>query len=418
MVSREIEIGSALELARAAFASCTPKSREHFEAATAFPGGSTRSVLFYSPYPVTIVRGEGSRIWDADGHEYADFLNEYSAGLFGHSNPRVMSALKEAVEFGLSFGGPNVHEAQLAELLVERFGSIERIRFCNSGTEANIGALMLALRTSSKSGVLVFDGAYHGGFLSFPGKAMPLNISLDTTMVPYNDIPALEDAFRSKGQGLGACIVEPVMAAGGAIPADRRFLEALRRLCTEYGVILIFDEVVSSRLSIGGMQGALDILPDMTTIGKYLGGGLSFGAFGGRANIMDRLDMRKRDAIPHAGTFNNNVLSMVCGLAAARELTAEGIERINRLGSILREKVGGLCNGTSARITGHGSLSCIHFEDNQLHELFHLHMLKEGYYTARRGSIYLSLESSSEQVDGFVEATGNFFGSYRPLLSQ
>lgn len=373
-------------------------------------------MLFYSPYPVAIVRGERSRLWDADGNAYIDFLNEYSAGLLGHSNARVRAALTEAASAGMSFGGPNVYEAKFAALLVERFPSIERVRFCNSGTEANIAAVMLALHSVERTGVLVFEGGYHGGFLSFPAGPGPLNVPLQTTLARFNDIQSVEEAFRLQGGNLGACIVEPVMAAGGAIPSTPEFLERLRRLCTEYGVILIFDEVVSSRLAMGGMQSVHNVIPDMTTLGKYLAGGLSFGAFGGRADIMDRLDMRRGDAVSHAGTFNNNLLSMACGFAAAGELTGQGIERINQLGSLLRAEIARSCVETSARITGYGSLSCIHFVDKQEHELFHLHMLESGFYMARRGSIYLSLETTRDEVDGFVGAAQNFFDRYRSVL--
>lgn len=410
------ELNEAVERERAEIAAANPKSAALYDEAAAFPGGSTRSVLYYPPFPLSIVKGEKSKIWDADGHEYTDFLNEYSAGLFGHSNAAIKRAILAALEDGISLGGPNRFEAQLANCLTKRFAAMERIRFCNTGTEANIAALQLALHITRRDKVLFFKGGYHGGFIWFPETRMPLNINFNAVISPFNDEAALEAVFGIHGDRLGACIVEPVMSAGGAIPAEKSFLAKLKERCDHHGIILIFDEVVSSRLDVGGMQAVHGIYPDITTLGKYIGGGLSFGAFGGKAELIDRLDMRRQDAVPHAGTFNNNILSMAAGLAAASVLTPEAIARINALGDFFRREFAGISPDQSKMsASGFGSLSCVHFASKQLHDLFHLHLLRSGYYTARRGSVYLSLETTEEEVSGLLRASKAFverFGSY------
>ncbi|WP_204252054.1 aminotransferase class III-fold pyridoxal phosphate-dependent enzyme [Phyllobacterium zundukense] len=410
------ELGAVLERERGKFANANPKSAAQYEAASAFPGGSTRSVLYYPPFPLSIAKGLKSKIWDVDGHEYSDFLNEYSAGLFGHSNSAIKDAIVTALEDGINLGGPNRYEACLASALTKRFSHMERIRFCNTGTEANIAAIQLALHVTNRKSVLFFKGGYHGGFIWYPNGGMPLNIDFHEKVAPFNDEDALDEMFALHGSEFGACIIEPVMSAGGAIPATRPFLVKLQAKCIEHSVILIFDEVVSSRLNLGGMQALHEIYPDITTLGKYIGGGLSFGAFGGRAELIDRLDMRRPDAVAHAGTFNNNVLSMAAGLAASTVLTKEAIDRINGLGDAAREQFSSISpDKQKMSISGQGSLSCVHFESKEVHDLYHLHLLMSGYYTARRGSVYLSLETTESEILGFLDATRVFverFGNY------
>ncbi|OFW42158.1 MAG: hypothetical protein A3J29_10185 [Acidobacteria bacterium RIFCSPLOWO2_12_FULL_67_14b] len=307
-----VSLDEALREAEARFSAANPKSAAQYQAATgSMPGGNTRSVLYYTPFPVTIARAEGATLEDIDGHRYTDFLGEYTAGLYGHSHPVILEAIREALDGGLVFGGPNRHEAELARLLCERFPSLDLVRFTNSGTEANLMALATARAATGRERILAFQGGYHGGVLSFAdGVSSPINAPFPCVLAPFNDEAATLALIERHARELAAIIVEPMMGGGGGIPGTRPFLETLRQAAARHGIVLIFDEVMTSRLSSGGLQKRLGIIPDMTTLGKYLGGGLTFGAFGGRRDLMRRYDPREKDAWSHAGTFNNNVLTM------------------------------------------------------------------------------------------------------------
>jgi glutamate-1-semialdehyde 2,1-aminomutase len=240
-----------------------PESRRlHEERARVMPGGNTRSVIHVPPFPLTIVRGEGARITDADGHEYVDFLGEYTAGLYGHSHPVIAEAVRDALAEGWAFGAPNRHEIELARAVVERFPSIELVRFCNSGTEANLLAVSLARAATGRPGVLVFEGGYHGGVFLFASRdGSPLNAPFPFVVAPYNDAETASRLIAEHAHELAAVLVEPLQGSGGVIPGDRDFLEALRTASAEHGVVLVFDEVMTSRLSTGGLQKALGMTP-------------------------------------------------------------------------------------------------------------------------------------------------------------
>jgi glutamate-1-semialdehyde 2,1-aminomutase len=428
-----IDIDAALVEARENFVARNGESlARHVEARAVMPGGNTRTVLFNSPFPLTIARGQGCRIWDADGHEYVDMLGEYTAGLFGHSNPIVRAAIDAALDGGLNLSGHGVMEAKLARVIVDRFPSIDLVRFTNSGTEANLMALATATVATGRSRILVFDGGYHGGILYFGGGGIPINAPHDWLVGAYNDIPATEALIAEHGPALAAILVEPMMGSGGCIPADPAFLAMLRRAATEHGAVLIFDEVMTSRLSSGGRQKLLDITPDMTTLGKYIGGGMSFGAFGGRADLMDRYDPRRPDALPHAGTFNNNVLTMAAGHAGMTQVfTPDVAAELTKRGDALRERLNALAKARGAPLvfTGCGSLMTGHFTAAPIHtpadtaaasqklkELFFFDMLERGFYLARRGMIALSLELGDAELDGFVEAVDEFLAVRAPLM--
>jgi glutamate-1-semialdehyde 2,1-aminomutase len=403
------------------------------------PGGNTRTVLHYSPFPLTWARGRGNRLTDIDGLEYLDLLGEYSAGLYGHSHPIIQAAMKQAIEDGLTLGGPNLYEARLAEAIRARFASIDLVRFTNSGTEANLMALSAARALCpARSRVLAFEGGYHGGVFSFRHGGSPLNVPFNWLVGVYNDIGGTRALLRSHADAVAAVIVEPLMG-GGCIPATGEFLGMLREECTARDIILIFDEVMTSRLSPSGLQGLFDIEPDMTTLGKYLGGGASFGAFGGRRDIMERFDPACAGAFEHAGTFNNNVLSMAAGLAGLTEVfTPPEARRINALGDRIRERLNEVAGvrGVSFEATGMGSLIGLHFGGGRaernanpdlehgdgegakaaIETLFHLEMLERGYYFARRGYIALSLPTSDSDCDGFVAAVDDFFATHAALI--
>jgi len=426
------DLVSALAEVEAQYKARHPKSAQRqAEAAQHMPGGNTRTVLYYSPFPLTWASGKGNRLTDIDGLEYLDLLGEYSAGLYGHSNPIVQGAIKKAVDDGTVLGGPNKYEARLAAAIRARFPSIDLIRFTNSGTEANLMALAVVHAIKAdRPRVMVFDGGYHGGVFYFRHGGSPLNAPYGWLIGNYNDVEGTRALIRRHARHLAAVLVEP-MQGSGCLAGTPEFLGMLREECSTNDIVLIFDEVMTSRLSPSGLQGRLGIKPDMTTMGKYLGGGASFGAFGGRRDIMERFDPARPDSFGHAGTFNNNVLSMAGGLAGLTQVftPAEAV-RINALGDRLRERLNkvGAARGAPFQATGVGSLVGLHFRRGRIlkqadmhstdataehaqlevEKLFHLEMLDRGYYFARRGYIALSLPTTDADCEGFASAVDDF----------
>ena len=414
-------IGSALEAARDNYLRMRPNSAAAFAQSTQYmPGGNTRSVLFHGPAPLRIVSGHSSKVIDADGFEYTNLLGEYTAGLFGHNNPIIRAALDRALDRGVNLSGHNPDEIELARMICERFPSIDKVRFTNSGTEANLMAVSIARHHTKRSKVMVFDGGYHGGLLYFRNGGTPINAPFDYVVADYNDIDSTRQLIRQHGSELACVLVEPMQGSTGCIPASRAFLALLRDECSAANCVLIFDEVMTSRLSPAGAQGKLNIIPDMTTLGKYIGGGMSFGAFGGREDIMQAFDPRRADAIPHAGTFNNNTLTMAAGVAAMGQvLTDDALIQINQRGEKLRSALNRIAEKCSAglQFTGQGSLLAVHPTripinsasdlqacDDRLVELLFLDLLERGYYIARRGFIALMLPLTDVELDGFAVA--------------
>jgi glutamate-1-semialdehyde 2,1-aminomutase len=422
----------ALAEAFEAFSAERPNTRSlHERAMAVMPGGNTRTVLYTWPMPIRVVRGEGALITDADGFSYVDFLGEYSAGLYGHSHPRIRSAINEALATGLNLGAHHAAEISFAELICDRFG-LERVRFTNSGTEANMMALAAARCFTGRTWIMAMHGGYHGGTLYFSHGASPVNAPFDVVLGRYNDIAATEALLASQGDDLAAVIIEPMVGGGGCIPADPAFLDMLRRETEWRGIVLIFDEVMTSRLSTKGLAAQYGIDPDLKTLGKYIGGGMSFGAFGGRADIMARFDPSRPDALPHAGTFNNNTLTMTVGRAAMNEIfTPEACIALNRRGDRLRERLNDLFMRYQApmRATGLGSMMTIHplglephtpeeaaRADIRLKRLLYLDLLAAGYYIAERGFSALSLMIDDGHCDGFCRAVEGFLEKRKPLF--
>jgi glutamate-1-semialdehyde 2,1-aminomutase len=418
------DLVSRLAEAEARYIGANRESRRLHEKRTRFmPGGNTRTTIHQPPFPLTIVRGEGARLIDADGHEYVDFLGEYTAGLYGHSNAVVVDAIGSALRDGFVLGAPNRHEAVLAEAICARFPSIELVRFCNSGTEANLLALSLCRAVTGRPAVLVFGGAYHGGILVFAHGISPLNPPFEWIVGEYNNAAGAAGLVGEHADRLAAVIVEPLQGAAGVIPGDRAFLQALREATAAHDVPLVFDEVMTARLAPGGMQELLGIEPDLTTLAKFVGGGLPFGALGGGADLMGHFDPSRPDALQHGGTFNNDVLTMAAGAAGLTQvLTDPAIARLNDLGDRLRERLNAFSADRHLQFcaTGYGSLVGLHFatgpvrsegdvpEASDLRSLLHLHMLERGFSYGRRGFIALSLPLDNKDIAGFAAAVEEF----------
>jgi glutamate-1-semialdehyde 2,1-aminomutase len=431
---RNLSLEAAVADVEARYIAANPRSRDRFEAATRhMPGGNTRTVLHYDPFPVTVVRGEDARLTDLDGHTYIDFLGEFTAGLYGHSEPAIRNALREALDAGLVLGGPNQYEARFAQLVCERFPAVELIRFCNSGSEANVMCLTLARAVTGRAAVLAFSGAYHGGFLSFTGGGSPTNVPFPYVLGDYNDAEGARRLVDAHANDLAAIIVEPLMGNGGCIPGDRDFLRALREGADRHGIVLVFDEVMTSRLAPGGLHGKLGIRPDLVAFGKYLGGGATFGAFGGRRDLMQRLDPTRKDALTHSGTYNNNVLTMAAGVAGLEKVyTPEAAERLNADGDRLRVRLNSAVErlGAPIQVLGQGSMLCFHPQRKPIRrpadhagvplaarKLLHLEMNLRGIYLARRGFVSLSLPMTDTDHHALVRAFEGFLGEYASVLA-
>jgi glutamate-1-semialdehyde 2,1-aminomutase len=421
-VRRNLSAEVALAEAVTRYTDANPASRRRFAAACAhLPGGNTRSILHFSPFPLGIAKGEGAWLQDLDGHRYRDFLGEYTAGLYGHSHPALIEAIRGALADGITLGGPNRHEARLAELLCERFPSLDLVRFCNSGTEANLNALLAARVVTGRPAILVFEGAYHGGCFTYGVPPGAMNAPFPVVIGQYNDVDGTAALLARHGPELAAVILEPMMGAGGAIPGEPDFLAMLRERTAHHGIVLIFDEVMTSRLSPGGLQLKRGIVPDMTTFGKYLGGGLSFGAFGGAARIMERFDPRRPDHLGHSGTYNNNVLTMAAGVAGLEQaFTPAAALALNARGDALRDRLNAVLDrhGVGLQVLGEGSILCVHSHrapvrrpadvrhDPTRQALFHLELLARGIYLARRGFVTLALPQDAADDDAFVAGRG------------
>jgi glutamate-1-semialdehyde 2,1-aminomutase len=432
-MKRNLNLSSALADARMRYADNNPQSKALHEAALqVLPGGNTRSVLHFDPFPLVVNRGEGARVWDADGHQYTDFLGEYTAGLFGHSHPQIQNAVKAALARGTLLCGPNEDEAELARILCERFPSVDRVRFTNSGTEANLMAVAAARVHTGKDGLLVMHGGYHGGVFMFKGGNNRVNAPYPYYFGAFNDSAFTTRVIEQHATEIAAIMVEPVMGTSGAIPATGEFLRALRDAADRHNIVLLFDEVMTSRVSAGGAQQHYGVIPDMTSFGKYIGGGLTFGAFGGRAEIMDLYDPRRADALPHAGTFNNNVLTMAAGVTAMRDLYPSDLaDAHSARGEAFKQRINELAASkqVAAQVTGLGSLLCLHFcsepvttpevaatSSADTAALCHLFMLERGFYTSKTGLMSLALPLEALDYDRFVDAFGDFADDYGPLL--
>ena len=413
-------LDAALANARARYVADNPASEEaHHQARRFMPGGNTRTILYHDPFPLRVVSGHGARITDADGHEYLNLLGEYTAGLFGHSHPVIRAAIDSALDGGINLSAHNSHEIRLAELVCGRFPSIERVRFTNSGTEANLMAIATARHHTGRGRVMVMHGGYHGGLLYFGGGGIPINAPYDFVLGRFNRIDATRELIRGNAGDLACVLVEPMMGSAGCLPADPDFLCMLREETRNAGTILIFDEVMTSRLSPGGAQQHYDVLPDLTTLGKYIGGGMSFGAFGGPSEIMAMYDPGRPNAMPHAGTFNNNTLSMAAGAAAMGEVfTPRAATALNARGDALRRRLNTKAEECDApvHLSGIGSLMNLHgcrteirdpqdldASDDRIKHLVFLDLLERGFYIARRGFVALMLPHTDEDLEAFSE---------------
>ena len=423
-------------------ASNTGSGAKHEEAKRWLPGGDTRNSIYWGPFPIYVSRAAGSTIVDVDGNERVDFINNMTTLILGHRPPSVIDALKEQLERGVSYPAPTPLVVEWGELMCERVPSLDKVRFVNSGTEATLNAIRAARAFSGKTMLAKCEGAYHGNH-----DAVQISVMPDTTIagdaesptsilmtdgmtprsadeiviMPYNDLENAERIIRDNADELAAVIVEPINGQCGMVPADPEFLDGVRRVTSELGILLIFDEVIAFRASRGGAQEYFGVTPDLTCFGKVIGGGLPVGAFGGREDIMSMWDPSTEGGprVAHAGTFNGNPMTAAAGVATLRELTVDVYAELETKGDYLREKLRDAISELEAPmgVTGAASLFAIQAtteevrdyrsystNDSELLEMVFLGMMNEGYLLSSKCAGNVSAAHSYEELDGFVEA--------------
>jgi glutamate-1-semialdehyde 2,1-aminomutase len=419
--------------ARQAFADRNRGSRAYFDQASKhLPGGHTRTVLFHPPFPLAFASGHGATLTDVDGHTYIDVLGDYTAGLLGHSERRVIDAVTAALANNVSVGGVHRAEARLAELMCNRFG-LDRVRFTNSGTEANLMAITTATQATGRSTLMVFRGGYHGGVLYFASGPAPWNVPYPFVIAPYNDLAATRALIAEHADDLAAVIIEPMLGSGGCVPASAEFLLGVFGAARAVGAICIADEVMTSRHGRRGLVDLLAARADITTFGKYIGGGFSFGAFGGSADLLDQFDTSPSAArsrvISHAGTFNNNIATMTAGGVVLGDVfTADVATAHTARGDDFRAQLTGVLKRNRAHapvsVSGFGSMMSLHAtaeppttiahvesRDNELQELIYFGLLERGVYSAYRGMINLSLAHTDDQLAAVLDALDDTLAS-------
>jgi glutamate-1-semialdehyde 2,1-aminomutase len=408
----------------------TPRSAAMFErAAASLPGGSTRTTIYSAPYPPYMVRGEGIRTWDVDGNEYRDFLGNYTSLILGHVHPEVVAAVEAQVRRGSAFAAPTEAEVELAELIRSRLPSMERIRFTNSGTEATMFALRAARAFTNRPLIAKFELAYHGthdtAVAWSPG--VPSGISDLVLELPWGDPEGVERGIAGREQDLAAIIIEPVQGAGGVRTAEPDFLRFLRELTTRIGALLVFDEVIAFRIGPNGAQGRLGgVRPDLTTLGKIIGGGYPSGAFGGREDVMALFDARRPGALVHGGTFNGNPVSAAAGLATLRHMTPERYADLERLGERLRSTIAAGIEGArlDARVGGLASIFQV-FPGPSLappdgltpQAALFVGLLVDGFHLAPRGMGSIATPTTEADVDDLAAAVLGRLGAMQAVAA-
>jgi glutamate-1-semialdehyde 2,1-aminomutase len=396
-------------------------------ASQVLPGGDTRTGVFYKPYPAFMVAGQGNIVTDLDGNQYLDLMNNYTSLVHGHAHPALLEAARGQLPNGAVYASPMLGQVELAELICARVPSVEQLRFTNSGTEATMLALRAARAYTGRSGIIKMQGAYHGSHDLAAAvdpetdRGIPAGLHQDLYFAPFNDLAAVEALLEAHPATIAAIIVEPVPNAGGLPLPLPGYLQGLRDLASQHGALLIFDEVVTLRLHAGGYQALAGVTPDLTAMGKIIGGGFAVGAFGGRRAIMEQFNPTHPDHLAHSGTFNGHSVTMAAGLASLRQLDQAAIDRINALGASLARGFDDAFveAGIAGSTTSAGSLVQVHWRTGPIVDmqdvgagfraagdlplLLHLELMNRGIYAAARGEYNISTVMTAADITRAVD---------------
>lgn len=389
----------------------TPQSRAlHERLRRSLPGGETRSITYYAPYPVTIARGDGPTLIDADGNRYLDVLNNYTSLVHGHAYAPIVEAVRAAALDGTAYPAPHPRQLELAELLVDRYPGCELVRLTSTGTEAAILALRIARHATGRRRIVLCQGGFHGTGAEF------LDPNPEAIYVPYNDPEALKAALDAP---VAAVFVEAFLGSGGVIPPADGYLQGVQDAAHAAGALFVLDEVQALRNAYHGIHGALGLRPDLILMGKIIGGGLPAGAVGGRAALLELTAASRATGLSHSGTFNGNVLTSAAGLESLRHLDEPAIARLNANAARLATSIeaAGARVGLPVTVTRFGSIMQMHFlatapanaaeasrAPAALTPALHLALLVEGVFAAPRGMLNLSTVLSDAQVDAVAGA--------------
>jgi glutamate-1-semialdehyde 2,1-aminomutase len=407
------------------------------------PGGVNSPVRAFKSVggtPIFFKKGLGSKLWDEDGREYIDYINSWGPMILGHAHPQVLKAVQEASFDSLSFGAPTKRELEMAELLVKLMPSIEQVRLVSSGTEATMSAIRVARGFTKRDTLVKFEGCYHGhadallvkagsGLLTFgePSSAgVPEDVAKHTLTLPYNDVEALKTLFKEKGDTIASVIIEPVVGNMNLIIPTIEFLKTLRELCTKHGAVLIFDEVMTGfRVHLGGAQALYNITPDLTTLGKVIGGGLPVGAFGGRRDIMQCL--APLGPVYQAGTLSGNPVAVAAGLATLKLIQAPNFyETLTKKTKLLVDGLTKAAHHLNVKFSAQsvGGMFGIYFSEkaptsfdeimksnkDEFNQFFH-HMLTSGFYFGPSAfeAGFVSNAHTDEDIHQTIEAAKEVF---------
>jgi glutamate-1-semialdehyde 2,1-aminomutase len=418
----------------------TPTSARLYErAGRALTAGDTRHSVFMRPYPLFIERGQGAYVEDVDGNRYLDCTNNWTALILGHAHPVVVEAIARQAAMGTAWGAANRLAPELAELIAERVPSVDKVRFTNSGTEATMMAVRAARAYTGRPTIVKMIGAYHGSYDDFEvqggraARGVVPDVAKHVLEVEFNDQEQVGRLLEERGHEVAAVIVEGIMGSAGMLPPADGYLRHLRTETERHGALLIVDEVISLRLALGGAQQLYGVRPDLTAMGKIIGGGLPVGAFGGREELMEQFSPLAADGLRHSGTFNANPLTMAAGIATLRELDADSIGTINRLGERLATGVARTAAklGVPVQVTGVGSLRNLHLApapprnateaqaaDRELLRLLHLRLLLDGVLMAGRGMFAFSTVTTEQEVDEVVAKLDNALRWLGPAIAE
>src|SRR5271163_2818689 len=379
------------------------------------PGGDTRTTTWYRPYPLTLERGEGPFLWDVDGNRYIDLLGNYTSLVHGNAYPPIVEAATQAIRDGSSWPARSEAQTELATLLCERVESVERVRFCNSGTEAGMLAAHVARRLTGRKLILMARYGYHGSYDDLE-VGLAGQDGERTMLADFGEATAFEALLSERGAEIAAVFLEPVLGSAGIVIPPPGFLARVREATRRAGTLLVIDEVITLRLATGGAQQLFDVQPDLTMMGKIIGGGLPVGAIGGSESIMACLDPRNRGALWHSGTFNGNPVTCTAGAVSLRELTQARIDKMAKQGERLAQdlKKAAMAVELPFSVRRVGSLMNVFFlkeppapmiarDDAKLMAEFHLAMLNHGLFLAPRGLIALSTVMTDELMNEIIQ---------------